>query len=339
MDIYLHHLLLEANRRQDVAASRPRLLSMNLPSIMKLQCSDPRDKVFALRDLFPSVLGGIAVDYDRDVEELYINATRYLILACQNLEALYTSCSRSKKYNALGARNEPYNMPSWAVDWSGGSAGALNTVGTEISWYWTSILFEPPHPGTILPASFRDDGRVLRLFGKSFSQVSGCVSRKITYDKDNWEASQDFMTVIRKFLRQASEDDALSERPLGSALAELLRTVHSTVSAKLTKAESQMEAEIDMHRICDLMRDCGRIYAAIMSRRRLFATTDGRLGFANIYIMPGDLVCNFAGLNMPFIVRGRGEYYELISPAIVVGAMRREMWPRDEKEIVPWDII
>ena len=87
------------------------------------------------------------------------------------------------------------------------------------------------------------------------------------------------------------------------------------------------------------MAEIGGAYSALMRRRRFLVTTDGMIGFGNSDVVPGDLICNFAGLNMPFIVRGKGAYYELISPAIIVGAMRREMWPKDRSEIVPWEIV
>lgn len=344
MDIYLHYLLAETNRRQDLAAARPRLLSMNLPTVITLECSDPRDKVFALRELFLSVFGGIAVDYNRTVEDVFTEATRCLILACQNLEPLYTSCACRKLYSVHGPQEKSYDGPSWAIDWTGASGRGLydfsdGSLREEMSWYWLSILDEPPHLGTVLPASFSDDGLVLTLYGKTFSQVSECVSERLAYHPDNARGAKNFVNVVRKFLREASEKLATSKAPLGYALATLLRTIWSDLSDELKKAQSQMEVESDVDRICDLMGESGRTYSILVRRRRLFVTTDGMIGAGNSDLVPGDLICNFAGLNMPFIVRKKGAYYELISPAIVVGAMRREMWPEDEKEIVPWEIV
>lgn len=207
VEIDLHHSLLESNRRQGLAAARPRLLSMSLPTIIGLECSDPRDKVFALRELFLSVFGGIAVDYNRTVEDIFTETTRCLILASQNLEVLYTSCSCRKLSNALGAQKEPYNIPSWAINWNGASEGALyrspspdEVFWEEWSWYWTSTLAEPPHLGTVLPASFSDDGLLLKLSGKSFSQVSKYVSDRLTYYSDDKVGAKTFVSVVREFL-------------------------------------------------------------------------------------------------------------------------------------------
>lgn len=118
---------------------------------------------------------------------------------------------------------------------------------------------------------------------------------------------------------------------------KLLRFVYSDDESK--KAESQMEVANDVDRICDLMSESRGIYWMLMRKRRLFVTIDGNLGAGNSDLLPGDLICNFAGLNMPFIVRDKGAHHELITPAIVVGAMHREMWPEDENEIVPWEIV
>lgn len=346
MDILLHHILLESNRRQDLAEARPRLLSMNLPNVTALKCSDPRDKVFALRELFLSVFGGIEVDYNRKVEDVFTEATRCLILACQNLEALYTSCSCRKVYSVHGAQKKPYDIPSWAVDWTGATGGGLydftdGSFEEEMSWYWLSILTENPHPGTVLPASFSDDGLVLTLYGKNFSQVSECVSERLAYHPDNARGAKNFVNVVRKFLREASEKLVTSEAPLGRALVKMLQIIYSDPSDEIKKAQSQMEGESDVDRICDLMAEaeCGRAYSILVRRRRFFVTTDGMIGTGNSDLVPGDLICNFAGLNMPFIVREKGACYELISPAIVIGAMRREMWPEDRKEIVSWQIV
>lgn len=317
---------------------------MNLPTVIALECADPRDKVFALRELFLSVLGGIEVDYNRTVEAIFTEATRCLILACQNLEALYTSCSCRRLYNAYSAQKEPYKIPSWAIDWTGASEGGLYQASDglfreEMSWYWTSIFDETPHAGTVLPASFSDDGLLLKLFGKSFSQVSQCVSDRLAYHPDNRGGAKSFVSVVRKFLREATEKQLTSEAPLGCAVVKLLRFVYSDVSDEIKKAQSQMEVESDVDRLCDLMVHSGTVYSILMRRRRLFVTTDGMIGAGNSDLVPGDLICNFAGLNMPFIVREQGRHHELITPAIVVGAMRREMWPKDENEIVPWEIV
>jgi len=71
--------------------------------------TDPRDKVFALRSIFPNTLWPVTVDYKAPIEEIFTEAARCVILHEQNplnmLELLQPSLSRPK-------------LPSWVPDLS-----------------------------------------------------------------------------------------------------------------------------------------------------------------------------------------------------------------------------
>lgn len=319
-----------------------------LPEVLKMQCSNPRDKIFALRELFSSVFGGIEVDYNRTVEELFTEATRCLILASGCLEALYTSCACKKLYNASKAQKERCEMPSWAIDWAGASKGSLHhypevagDFREEESWYHYPILSEAPEYATKLPASFSKDGLILRIFGKSFTQVSDCVSDRLAFHQYSTGGGRSFVSTLRRFLKEATQKQLISEARVGSVTAWLLGSQNTDDLHDLKKVEGQIAVENDVDKICDLMGTVpvASTYSLLLRRRRLFVTTDGRIGFGNRDLVPGDLLCNFSGLYMPFIVREKGAYHELITPAIVHGAMHLEMWPEDENEIVPWEIV
>jgi hypothetical protein len=88
-----------------------------------------------------------------------------------------------------------------------------------------------------------------------------------------------------------------------------------------------------------LIVESERGYLILIIRQRLFTITNKRIGTGNNNVILGDPIYNIAGLNMLFIVCEKGAYYELISPTLVIRAMHREMWPEDENEIVPWEII
>lgn len=334
---WVHNQIFQIDRQYKSIARHPETLTAVLDYIIWLKCSDPRDKVFSLRALFPSVLGGITVDYNRSVEDIFTEATRCLILASHDLYVLYMSCSCRK------SQKGPYRMPSWAIDWTGESKGGLlhtshEVLSEEISWYHIGISHGFYSLGNHRPASFSDDGLLLKLFGKSFSQVSTCVSDKLTYHLDPKEAAKNFEGVIYKFFKNATENQVLSQVPLGSAILKLLRSIRYFPSVKIKQTESQIEVENDVDRICFLMKEGSEMNSQLMRRKRLFFTTDGRLGCGNSDLVPGDLICSFEGSDLPIIVREKGSYHELISPAIVVGATHEEMWPEDENEVVLWEI-
>ncbi|KAF3025093.1 hypothetical protein E8E14_014564 [Neopestalotiopsis sp. 37M] len=107
-DMWMHVQSLEWSQWEEYGAERPRLLSISLPQFLLKETADPRDKVFALRALFPDIIGDITVDYDRAVEDIFTEATIRLLGASRSLETLYTACVFKKSYK----------IPSWAVDWA-----------------------------------------------------------------------------------------------------------------------------------------------------------------------------------------------------------------------------
>jgi hypothetical protein len=171
----------------------------------------------------------------------------------------------------------------------------------------------------------------------SFSQVSTCVSDKITFDVV-WEMSGvGFMKLVRKFLTTAAATKFVSRDKLGSDMADALRSAqfcHVIPESTLLR----METENNVDRICGLIRDHSRAMAVLMRRKRFLLTSEGRVAVGNRNLLPGDLICCFYGLAMPFKVRPKGPHYVLISPVIVDRTTLSEMWPQDHDEMVPWEI-
>ncbi|KAL4806397.1 heterokaryon incompatibility protein-domain-containing protein [Aspergillus unguis] len=69
------------------------------------QCSDPRDKVFAVLGLLADKT--IRPDYTLPVESVYIGIAAYIIQKCQTMDLL-----------ALAGQNKMFSLPSWVPDWS-----------------------------------------------------------------------------------------------------------------------------------------------------------------------------------------------------------------------------
>jgi hypothetical protein len=78
----------------------------------------------------------------------------------------------------------------------------------------------------------------------------------------------------------------------------------------------------------------------IQSGRRLFATVNDRLGFANSQIIPGDQICIFDGSPIAHVIRDinsspEEKRYTLVSEAYLHGAMNGEVdgWGLEGQEI------
>ncbi|KAL1861035.1 hypothetical protein Plec18170_001550 [Paecilomyces lecythidis] len=70
------------------------------------ECSDPRDRIFAVLGLIYE--NDINPDYKLSVESVYIGITAYMIKNCRTMDVLALT----------GANKKIFNTPSWVPDWS-----------------------------------------------------------------------------------------------------------------------------------------------------------------------------------------------------------------------------
>ncbi|RAH62492.1 hypothetical protein BO85DRAFT_502411 [Aspergillus piperis CBS 112811] len=80
------------------------------------ECSDPRDKVFAVLSLISQ--SELKPDYTVSVERVYTGLSAYLIKACKFMDVL----------ELAGLTTKTFDLPSWVPDWS----QALSTTATPI---------------------------------------------------------------------------------------------------------------------------------------------------------------------------------------------------------------
>lgn len=92
----------------------PRLSSQYF-HLSRMSSSDERDKVFALKGLFPDALKDLVIDYDKPIWDVYADATRITISNEKSLAIL--------QYVAHPAGD--VRLPSWAVDWNYKQSHAL----------------------------------------------------------------------------------------------------------------------------------------------------------------------------------------------------------------------
>ena len=75
------------------------------------RCSDPRDKIFAMRYLATDLPDGVLeADYTKSVDELYIDSAKYYIFERKNLGAILASVRPSSHTSSP-------QLPSWVPDW------------------------------------------------------------------------------------------------------------------------------------------------------------------------------------------------------------------------------
>lgn len=326
--------------RPESAEEALRMIRNSLP----VGASDPRDKVFAFRGLLPKTLKEVAVDYTRPVADIFTSATRSYIEAHSNLDILYEATRNPSKLGEL---------PSWALDWAVKDVDKLMPSNGFVVQSACASSRSEPH------FEFSKDGTVLRLKGRrigevgkhagyfcpverftasaeshrgdllavDFNEVLSTVSKFVLYeDMDNLThlSAQDKYEAFRRLLLRYAQAD----RTLSFALRAFFDP-NADAAQSLQRAGS-VEASargIPMH------------IASALSGGMLFLTTEGRFALGFCTLQRGDLICVFAGLGIPFIVRPEGLNFTLVGCVYVDGVMDGERWPNNEDDLTWWKIV
>ncbi|KAF0327007.1 heterokaryon incompatibility protein [Colletotrichum asianum] len=315
--LYLHFSLLQSLQYVNTSQPPPWMLALSLQNMLRMKASDPRDKIFALRELFHGVLQEIRVSYDRSPEELCSEATRLLITKQQNFKVLL---------HGFVQPNSP-TLPSWAVNWVAEPTSVLSRRRL-----WESAASEVNACNGAEPSiNFSADGLRLVMKGMKIENVGPCISQELhPVDRANEEVRAKFGYSFPDFITQSLSTNAISRDGLTAGFKELFKI--ELVNEELKRPASEeawrlLDKQTSPEEIWELTKYNENVATELIvssAGGALFVTESGRLGKANSEILEGDLICVFAGLSVPLVVRPQGPYFEMVSPALVHGKMRGE---------------
>ncbi|KAJ3939245.1 uncharacterized protein N0V96_010692 [Colletotrichum fioriniae] len=344
----------------EIAARCGKLDVYQLRSLLYLQSTEPRDKIYALRSIFPETFGKVVVDYTDPVEKVYREATRQHILGQDTLTHLLLldggNTSTSTSTSATSTNLSPVkDLPSWALNW--------NKQVTE----GRTLLDVPAlsSRGSRPYYRFSPDARTFYLKGRSVARVGDSISPKLPLFDLSFvlaDKKQDFIAWVgdARRISQAFLADILSPPPTDASEENkklALQTFRSiqTLLVRILHANPRTEADaaslnaistpsafseaVASHTPSAWLK-IGNINAA-MGSGCMFLTTEGRFGFCVSAPEPGDEICVFSGLDVPFVVqsRGSGSGYVVVGYAVVDGVMDGEAWPDDEGEVTEWALV
>jgi len=135
----------------------------------KMDCTDPRDRIYAYLSLQEEGSRAMDADYALTVEEVYMKSSAALAAARKKLDIFaYT------RYPPIGPGSEVSNVPSWAIDWRAPSTMSRLSRSAGSSFRASGDFeYKPIAPG-------QDDskpGRILRVHGDVVDVVGATSTR------------------------------------------------------------------------------------------------------------------------------------------------------------------
>ena len=281
-------------------------------------CSEPRDRVFALLGLMDSkVREKILVDYEKPVEEVYTEFTKVIVESSRSLEILVHAglCRGAspcptwvQDWNLLQPKSKqpkPLSYSNYSACCSIRPLGSMIRNNSQLAIRGVavdSVLSTVPVPGDDLLADCSHHitgAKGLAIWRKYFAEYrTGCKPlhawiRTVTADMDGSEITAGRLS---QDLVQAYElEHQFRESPKEEQLV-------------MMRAEGP---EID-NWVEWFLAISNRFHLAVIAtsvNRTFFISTKGYMGMGPVAMNEGDVICVVLGCNVPLVLRKEGDYY------------------------------
>ncbi|KKP05309.1 hypothetical protein THAR02_02575 [Trichoderma harzianum] len=295
--------------------------------LCKTKATTAKDKLFAIRAMFPDSLGELTIDYSVSDSDIYTEAARILLEETQNVELFRYACQPGRQDD----------FPSWVPSWS-----ALIDIPDWICKF---------APATISQEAIiveGDDMKVLTLKGRRVDKAASAISERfpsVAPLQVPWSRSLDLnvareaFVVFREWVRStgATDNQDPCMHQLAWIISQMINLDANDVLAwfQLTWSEDNFGMEklwdYGLHggEVCDCRKFTVN-FLQMVSGRSLFMTETGRVGMSTLVIRPGDEIALLTGEKLPYVIRkslDRPDKYSLVAPCWLSGALMGEEWP------------
>ncbi|KAL9091073.1 MAG: hypothetical protein Q9165_005000 [Trypethelium subeluteriae] len=330
MAVTNHITAFESLRRQWASGSIPDILSL-LVKYRRSKATDPRDKIFALLGMIQSSERGVvSSDYTKPAARIYSEFVTGIVARTGRLDIL--------AFNNMH-RKVP-DLPSWAPDWSCSchQDNDLPLLYDPETFAMTKDARLQQYSGRSASGSkqakvaYSDDLKTLTAEGIIFDEVreiseEGRIEKLPPALGLPYEESYALpISRLNHFAEKSFGDNTeikqrvLLRSMMGNAflkdedqyLRVFKRRVEESNDGRLwlyTHLKTDGKATYDTE------WQLNTILGRVMRGRRLFLHGPGFMGTGPSCVQPGDKLCILLGAAMPFIVRKRSDWYELIGEA------------------------
>lgn len=303
-----------------------------LSTSRRLQATDKRDHIFALRDIFGDSKTELPIaDYSKTTLEVYIDITSRLLRLMDSLDVLLQASNVDDEDD--GNRTD---WPSFVPDWS---QRPQFHIPASDGLYHASGGSTPSY-------TFLDGGKELRLQGmfvdvleylpkadpaayrNPYVPAKGLLgyqqSCRVGLSLKTYPTGEDIKEVLWRTL--CWNVDAQVQHPADSKLAGFFDKFYGIITSG--NDMSVMEREV--------LEEAAGFNDICVHSMPLGITAKGYLASVPWTARAGDCIAIFAGGELPFVLRksGRGEYYRLMGACYVHGIMGGEAFASDPRHQV-----
>ncbi|OPB46348.1 hypothetical protein A0O28_0064690 [Trichoderma guizhouense] len=295
--------------------------------LCKTKATIAKDKLFAIRAMFPDSLGALTIDYSVPDSDIYTEAARIVLEETQNVEFFRYACQPGREDK----------FPSWVPSWS-----ALIDIPDWICKFAPATISQE---AVIIED---DNAKLLKLKGRRVDKAASAISERfpnVAPLQVPWSRSLDLdvareaFVVFREWVH--STGAANNEDPCMHQLAWMIsQMINLDVNDVLVWFQlTWFEDNFGMEKLWDYglhgregcdSRKFTVNFLQMVSGRSLFMTKTGRVGMSTLVIHPGDEIALLTGEKLPYVIRknfDRPDKYALVAPCWLSGALMGEEWP------------
>lgn len=298
-----------------------------LDVLCKTKATVAKDKLFAIRAMFPDSLGALDVNYSVPDSKTFTEAARIILQEIQTVELFRYACQPGREDA----------FPTWVPTWT--------SLVTIPEWLYK---FSPASISQTAIITKGKDKRVLKLKGRRVDRATYAISDKFPTVAPlpvPWSRLLDLslageaFVVFRAWVQAigAANNQDSHMRQLASLISEMMKLDAEEVLEwfQLVWDEDNFGREdlwdhgLHGGNICDSRKYTVNFLQQVSSRS-LFTTESGRVGMSTLVVRGEDEVVLFAGEKLPYIIRKslhRPGKYTLVSPCWLSGAIKGEEWP------------
>lgn len=307
----------------EMTRNRASLLLRHLWVFRNRECTDPRDRIYALRSMAMDLKDAIIPNYNESEGMLYAKVTRRIIQHHKNLDVM-GMCFTSGDPGGT-------DRPSWAPD--------FNLATPQRPFTNLTMLLsghEPYYMATARTSEARpsspDDESELKLWGYNVGIITalGVESAKtleeyVIKSRDLAEAishtSLDFgMDHTEAFWRTLITNRTSENRPARADIeGKQFQAWWETLTGKVPHALNEFI-------------NYNSAFLQHWSRRSFFTTSYGHIGLGPAATKANDHISLLAGSQVPFILRKNGENFHVVGEAYVHELMDGRYWETKRAE-------